>query len=141
MTQVRAWLAALGRERGSITPFIIIMLPTMIGLAGFAYDAGMVFATRREANNVAAAAARAGANDIDVPSLYTGDPVLAATAPATAASFAANEGWGGASARLISDTEVEVSVQGTVDMVLLEVIGVGTQTVRATATAEMNDGP
>ncbi len=128
-------------ERGSITPFIIILLPTMIGLAGFAYDAGMVFAARREANNVAAAAARAGANDIDVPSLYAGDPILASTAPATAAAFAAGEGWGGASARLISDTEVEVSVQGTVDMILLEVIGVGTQTVRATATAEMNDGP
>ena len=124
-------------ERGAVEPFILILLPAIIGLAGLAYDGGMIFAAKREAYNVASAAARAGANDIDVPSLYAGDPVLAPTAPATASAFASSQGTTVVSSQLVSDTEVQITVSQRVDMLLLGIAGVGSKTVQATAVAEI----
>lgn len=124
-------------DRGAVEPFILILLPAIIGLAGLAYDGGMIFAAKREAYNVASAAARAGANDIDVPSLYAGDPVLAPSAPATAAAFASGQGVTVVGAHLASDTEVEITVSQRVDMLLLGIAGVGSKTVEATAVAEI----
>ncbi len=127
-------------DRGGVMPFIMLLMPVMIGMAGLAYDGGNLFAARREAQNVAAAAARDGADDIDVASLYAGNPVLAPSAPATAVGFAGNEGFA-ASARLISTTEVEVSVNRSVNVRLLSIVGVGPQTVSGTATASIKAGP
>ena len=127
-------------DSGSATPLIILLIPAMAAMAGLAYDGGMLFTAKREAVNVAAAAARDGANDIDVASLYASNPVLATTAPGTAVAFAGNEGFG-ATSRFLSQTEIEVSVNRSVDMELLGIIGIGSQTVTATATSEIRLGP
>ncbi len=151
MTCLRRWIISarslMGRvlpaarsDLGGVMPFIMLLMPAMIGMAGLAYDGGNLFAARREAQSVAAAAARDGADDIDVASLYAGSPVLAPSAPATAVTFAGNEGFA-ASARLISATEVEVSVSRSVNVRLLSIVGVGPQTVSGLATAEMRWGP
>lgn len=47
-----------------------MMLATLVGFAGLAYDGGMLFNARRDANNIAATAARAGANVIDIDAFY-----------------------------------------------------------------------
>lgn len=47
-----------------------MMLATLVGFAGLAYDGGMLFSARRDANNIAATAARAGANIIDIDAFY-----------------------------------------------------------------------
>lgn len=127
-------------QEGSVTPFIILLIPSMVAMAGLAYDGGMLFAAKREAVNVAAAAARDGANDIDVASLYASNPVLAPTAPGTAVAFAGNAGFG-ATSRMLSPTEIEVTVNRNVNMVLLGIVGVGSQNVTATATSEIRVGP
>jgi Flp pilus assembly protein TadG len=148
MTTAHAWRrrGRRGRPRrlvdesGAVSPFILLLIPALAGLAGLAYDAGMMFAEKREAYNVAAAAARAGANDIDVPSLYAGDPVLAPTAVGTASAFAAGQGLNVVSARRLSDTEIEITVDQQVEMKIWGIAGIGTQTVQATATSEISDG-
>jgi len=57
-------------ERGAVDIWMLLMLSLLIAFAGFALDMGMLFNTRREATNVAAAAARAAANEVDPNSLY-----------------------------------------------------------------------
>jgi Flp pilus assembly protein TadG len=127
-------------EDGSISPFILILLPALVGLAGLAYDGGNLFAARREANNVAAAAARAGANDLDEPSIYAGDPRLAPSATTTALSFAFAQGADSASARQVETDLIQVQVDRRVDMEFLGLFGIGTLTVNGEAQARALDG-
>ena len=132
--------ASIRSERGSISPFILLLLPALVGLAGLAYDGGNLFAARREAVNVAAAAARAGANDLDEASIYAGDPELAPSAIGTALAFAFGQGSDSASARQVDTDLLEVSVDRSVDMEFLGLFGIGSQTVSGTAQARVRDG-
>lgn len=138
---VRRLLSWFGRDGGGATPFVLVLLPALAGLGGLAYDGGMLFAAKREAYNVAAAAARAGANDIDVPSLYASNPVLSHTAPATAGSFASARGMNVRGVRLINEREIEITVSTSVSMTIWGVVGVPDQVVEATARAEMAETP
>jgi Flp pilus assembly protein TadG len=128
-------------DRGGATPFILVLLPALAGLGGLAYDGGMLFAAKREAYNVASAAARAGANDIDVPSLYASNPILSHTAPGTAGAFATAQGMNVRGVRLINEREIEITVSRSVSMTIWGVVGVPDQTIEATARAEMAETP
>ncbi len=127
-------------ERGSVGPFILLLMPALIGLAGLAYDGGMLFAGRREANILAAAAARAGTNDLDETSIYEGDPVMAGSAPASATGFAYAHGADTATAIVIDPKQLEVTVTRQVDLVLLNIVGLGTQTVHGTGKSHVIPG-
>ena len=127
-------------ERGSTGPFIMILLPALVGLVGLAYDGGLLFAGRREANNVAAAAARAGTNDLDEPSIYAGEPIMASSAPGTAESFAFAQGVDTASAYRVDDTLLEVEVTMQVELEFLGIVGLGTQTVTGEASSRVQPG-
>lgn len=127
-------------DRGGVSAFIMMLLPGLVGLAGLAFDGGMLFAGRREANNVAAAAARAGANDLLESSIYLGDPILSPTAPATARSFAFSQGAVTALATPVAPDRIEVTVTRQVDMTFLGIFGVGTQTVTGNAEAKVRAG-
>lgn len=124
-------------ERGGVAPFVAILLPIFVALAGLAHDGGQLFAARRDAVNVAAAAARAGTNDIEESSIYAGNPILAPTALATAQAFANDEGADSAVAQRIADDEIQVEVEMTVDLVFLGIVGIGSQTVTGTAEARL----
>lgn len=139
MRSRRVTAAALGDERGGVLPFIAILLPIFVGFAGLVYDGGNLFAERRRAVNVAAAAARAGANDLYEPSIYAGDPELAPTARSTAEAFALTQGASTATAQVIQRDLIEVTVTVDVDMLLLDVVGVGSQTVTGTADARVRE--
>jgi Flp pilus assembly protein TadG len=54
-----------GREGQSLMLFVV-MLPFFLAIFGLVLDAGTIFAARREAQGIADAAARAGANELDV---------------------------------------------------------------------------
>lgn len=127
-------------ERGGVLPFIMLLLPALVAMAGLAFDGGMLFAGRREAHNVAAAAARAGVNDLFEPSIYAGEPVLAPSAPSTARNFAYAQGVTWASASALDVDLIEVTVQQQVDMLFLGMFGVGTQTVDGTAQSRVRAG-
>lgn len=138
--RLRPFGQQLRSDRGSISPFILLLLPALAGLAGLAYDGGILFAARRDAANVAAAAARAGANDLYEPSIYAGDPELAPSAPSTAQAFAFSQGVSSASARSLDRDLIEVTVTQSVDMVFLRVVGIGTQTVSGSAQSRIREG-
>lgn len=128
------------RERGSVSPFILILMPALVGLAGLAYDGGMLFAGRREANILAAAAARAGTNDLDETSIYEGDPVMAGSAPGSATGFAYAHGAGTANAIVIDPKHLKVEVTRQVNLTFLGIVGLGTQTVSGTGTSHVVPG-
>lgn len=130
----------LASERGSISPFIVVLLPALVGLAGLAYDGGNLFAARRDATNVAAAAARAGANDLDETALYNGEARLAPSAIGTALGFAFAQGADTASARQVEVDLIHVQVTRQVDMEFLGLLGVGTLSVRGEGQARAVDG-
>ncbi len=53
------------RQRGQLIVWTAVMLPLFLSIVGLAIDGGLVFAARRELQNAADAAARAGAMQID----------------------------------------------------------------------------
>ena len=124
-------------ERGGVGPFILMLLPIFVAFAGLAHDGSQLFAARREAINIAAASARAGANDVDESSIYAGDPELAPTAAQSAEFFANSQGVESASAQFIADDEIRVEVEQQVDLLFLGIVGIGSQTVSGSADARL----
>jgi hypothetical protein len=127
-------------ERGAVGPFLMILFVALVGFAGLAYDGAQLFAARRNATNVAAASARAGANDIDEASIYAGEPVLATTAAATAEQFALGQGVETAAAGQLEPTRLQVEVTQTVELTFLGAFGLGPQHIDATADARIRNG-
>lgn len=129
----------LGADRGGVVPLYVIMFAALVALAGLAYDGGNLFAARREANNVAAAAARAGANDLTEESIYAGNPQLASSAPSTAMAFAMGNGATTADARQVEHDLIEVAVTRTVEYEFLSIVGLTKGTVSGRAQARVRD--
>ncbi len=132
---LRSWFR---REEGATLPFIAILLPVLVAFAGLAFDGGTIFVAKREALNVATAAARRGAADVTEASLYNGRPELAPTAAATAADFATAQGYNaGAATYGGNDDKVFVSVQVSVDLVFGSFIGINQVIVNESAIAQV----
>ena len=124
-------------DRGANGIFLVVIMLALVLMAGFAYDGGALFAARREANNVAAAAARSGANQVDQDSLYQGSPVLdegAAEAAAQALVERSDATFVNADAEGIT---VEVTVSQSHNMLFLGLIGIDELTVTATSKARL----
>ena len=64
--RTRAANLTRGSQRGQAVIWTAVMLPLFLATVGLAVDGGLVFAGRRELQNVADSAARAGAQQIDV---------------------------------------------------------------------------
>lgn len=133
-------------DRGAGEMFLIILMTSLIGFAGLAYDAGMAFNARREAVGVAGAAARAGADEVDETWLYlTGQPSLdAGEATSAARNFALNHGADTAQASVPGTApfqfQIQVRVTKTHNTQFLRLFGVSQFQVegRATANVESN---
>lgn len=123
-------------DSGAILPFYVILLTSLMILAGVAFDAGMLLTAKREAYNVASSAAREGANDIDIDSIYQSRPVLASTAGGTAQAAVVRQGGTPAGVD-VTERTIAVRVEFDVEMEFLGVIGIDSRTVMAEATAEI----
>lgn len=58
-----------GGERGSVSPFIAVIAVALVMVSGMAYDGGEVLAAQARARDLAANAARAGAQEVDLDEL------------------------------------------------------------------------
>ena len=127
-----------GEEDGMVTAFVVIFTLALFVMAGLVLDGGLALATRVRAIDDAQAAARAGAQGIDIP-LYrasgqiTLDPSLATT---DAQRFLGASGLTG-SVQVIGN-QVTVSVTISQPTQILSLVGIGrlTETGTGTATAE-----
>ena len=141
-------IAALGRrhaqlgdaESGMVTAFVVIFTLALLLMAGLVLDGGLALATKVQAIDDAQAAARAGAQAIDIPTYrasgqITLDPAQAA---ADAERYLAAAGHTGTVS--VNGKQVTVTVTITEPTQILSLAGINhlTETGTGTATAEQN---
>jgi Flp pilus assembly protein TadG len=120
------------------------MLPLFLAIVGLAIDGGIVFDARRETQNIADGAARAGATQLDEQTYRasSGQTIVLdqGSAQQAAAAYVAN-GGSALTANVSTDSQhVVVTVSRTVQPSFLRIVGLTTVQVSATATAEVQHG-
>ena len=134
----RRWLAALHEEDGMVTAFVVVIMMALVLVAGLVLDGGLALAAKVQAIDDAQAAARAGAQAIDLPTYRaTGQITLdAATATTDAEQSLTTAGQSG-TVNVAGDV-VTVTVTVTQHTQILDLIGVNAlhETATGSATAE-----
>jgi hypothetical protein len=125
------------REQGTVTAFVAAIAAACLLAAGLALDGGRLVAARIEVADVAAHAARAGAQH--VTGLRAGEPRLDPE-PAIAAALAVVHAAGASGSAFVEGRSITVTAQVTRSMVLLQLAGVGPRTISASATARAEEG-
>jgi Flp pilus assembly protein TadG len=126
-----------GARSGQALLWVVVMLPIFLAIIGLALDGGALFAARRQVQNAADGAARAGAQQIDLDKYRaTGEIALDdGWARYVARQYVA--GLGGLEAAVdIAGNQVIVTVRRDVPLSFLKLVGVGEVRVGAMAVAE-----
>lgn len=122
-------------ERGSVTVFVVVFTVALLMVGGLVIDGGYTLAAHRRAFNEAEAAARAGAQAIDIDVLRaTGTVQLDPDAARTRAeSYLASTGHTGTVD--VEGDVVHVRVTFEQPMVILSIVGVGPLKIDGDGTA------
>jgi Flp pilus assembly protein TadG len=122
-------------DRGTVTGYTVIVTLAVLIFAGLVLDAGLAIATKVDATSAAQSAARAGARELDLAHLRTAGQLRLDPA---AAHHAAQE-WldraGLAGTVTVTGEQVTVTVTTARDTQLLQLVGITSIPVGATATA------
>ncbi len=125
----------LRRESGQALVLAAAAMVVILGMAAMAIDVGMFLQERRDLQNAADAAALAGAPDLPAS---PGDAVADATAWAEHNGIGAGELEGvTVSTTYVTDDTVTVQVKRDVPWLFARVLGKGSDTIRADATARV----
>ena len=122
-------------EAGQVTAFVVIVALALLLCAGLVVDGGRILAARRQAADVAAGAARAGAQEVSVDELRTSNRQALDPGRARAAARAYLDQAGRAGTVEVAGDAVTVRVEITTPMVILGVAGLVDRTVAGTETA------
>ena len=140
--ELRRRLAGAGDdESGMVTAFVVIFTLALLAMAGLVLDGGLALAAKVQAIDDAQAAARAGAQAIDIP-LYraTGQVTLdPGEAVADAHRYLTASGHTGTVA--VTGDQVTVTVSVTQPTQILSIVGVDQLTVSGTGSATALQGP
>jgi uncharacterized protein (UPF0333 family) len=134
-------IRALARdEEGMVTAFVVIFTFALLLLAGLVIDGGLTLSARVQAIDEAQAAARAGAQAINIPVFRsTGQIALdAVQARQDAQSYLAATGHSGTVA--VNGNDVEVTVTISQPMQILGIAGIGGLTVSGQGNAVAEHG-
>jgi hypothetical protein len=122
-------------DRGSVTAYTAIVALAALLFAGLVLDAGLAVATKVHAVSVAQAAARAGAREVDLTQLRR-DSVIRLDPPrARQAAQAWLNAAGLPGTVTVAGNQVTVTVTTSRDTQLLQLAGITTIPVQASATA------
>lgn len=129
-----------GGDAGEVTPFVVLISVALLAVAGLVLDAGLAISAKVQALDTAQAAARAGAQQLDLYAYRTRgvtrlDPARAAS---TARAWLASAGVSGDVSA--TATTVTVTVRRDSRTQLLQLVGVGSLSVSASATATAVQG-
>ncbi|GAA1025821.1 hypothetical protein GCM10009557_01260 [Virgisporangium ochraceum] len=130
----------VGSDAGQVTAFAVILTVALLAVAGLVLDGGLALSQKARALDIAQAAARAGAQELDLYKFRTSnvaelDPARAAAAARTWLASAGADGEATA-----TTTTVTVTVRRTATAQLLQLVGVRELRVLATATATAVQG-
>jgi uncharacterized membrane protein len=123
-------------QRGQVLAWVAVFLPALLVVLGLVIDGGLAFAARRDLQDVADAAAQAGAMQLD-PAVYatTGQVQLDPIQARAAAGDYLSAHPGVSPAVVAGPTWVQVTVRESWPTVFLRLFGVQQVTMAATATA------
>lgn len=128
------------RERGQVTALTAVLAVALLALGALIFDGGQILTARRDADNLARQAARAGAQQLDIGQARAGTFTLdTAAAEQAARAYLADHGVDPITVRVTGD-RVEVTVALTQATPLLSILGIDERTVTATASARAARG-
>ena len=127
-------------ERGQVTAFVVVFAAALLLFAGLVIDGGLVLAAQRRATNEAEAAARAGAQAVDIPTYrasgeFVLDPIQAAANARAYLAESAHEGDVS-----VDGDRVTVTVRFRQPMQILGIGGLGGVTVTGRGEARAERG-
>ena len=126
-----------GSSRGSVSAFVVCLFLGMVALVGLAYDGGRVSSRYGELSDLAANAARIGAQQ--VTGIRAGEPRIDPEgARAAAARFLARRNL--PSRIVVQGDRITVSVRTVVPMRILSLLGVTERSISVTRSAELVAG-
>lgn len=127
-------------EAGQVTAFVVVFVMALMLFAGLVLDGGLVLAAQRRAMNEAEAAARAGAQAVDIASYRaSGNFVLdPAKAQRRARAYLAETGHGGEVS--VDAGVIAVTVRFDQPMQILGIGGLGSVTVSGSGQARAARG-
>jgi Flp pilus assembly protein TadG len=131
------WCSSLGRgarsaQDGQAIVWAAVMLPLFLSVVGLTVDAGIVFDARRELQNVADSAARAGAMQVDQQAYRASSGSTVVLDQAAARRVAATIA--------VEPQRVVVQASSEVPTSFLRLAGITSVRVSATAPAEVRYG-
>ncbi|MEU6572556.1 pilus assembly protein TadG-related protein [Streptomyces sp. NPDC046805] len=135
LTWVRIRLAA-GDDRGQATAFVVGVFAALWLFAGIVVDGGLALAGKAQALDAAQEAARTGAQQLDVGRLRRSDEVRLVRDKAAAAARVYVASTGDSATASVKGEAVTVHVTHHQRTQILQLIGLRTLTVHATATAQ-----
>ncbi len=130
-----------GDESGQAIVLVAILMVGLVTVVGLVTDGGLVFSQRRDLQNVADAAALAGAMQIDEGVYRESGEVLLDEGAARQAAVQYLEAEGDLSySVVVRPTRVEVSVSRQASTGFLRVVGINGVEISANASAEPRHG-
>jgi len=126
-----------GHDRGSVSLWAALSAFCMIVIVGIAVDFGGQAVAEQRARTVAAQAARAAGQELQLDAVARAGTAQTDTGRAVAAatSFLSQAGQTGTAS--VSGTTISVTVTGSYQCVFLSIIGIATLPVSGTSTAEV----
>lgn len=127
--------ARWGDDRGMVTAFVASFSIALLAVGGLVVDGGYILAARQRAYDEADAAARAGAQAIDIDTLRAGGDtsVVAPDAQRRVDEYLGTTGHQGLVE--VSGDRVTVTIVHDQSLVVLNAFGVGPVTIEARGTA------
>ncbi len=135
MTRLRAAQRQGRGEEGTVTAFVVVFAFALLLLAGVVIDGGLTLAAKVQAIDEAQAAARAGAQAIDLPLFRSTGEVVLDPAEATQLAEAYLAKTGHVGAVTVDGDQVSVTVSVTQPMQILSIAGLGQITVSGHGSA------
>lgn len=141
--------AALGRlrarlgeaESGMVTAFVVIFTAALLLMAGLVLDGGLALAAKVQAIDDAQAAARAGAQAIDIPTYRATGQITLDPAQATVAAERYLTSAGHTGTVAVTGEQVTVTVTISQPTQILSLAGIGHLTEAGTGTATAEQAP
>jgi hypothetical protein len=126
-----------GSARGSVSAFVVCLFLGMVALVGLAYDGGRVSSRYGELSDLAANAARVGAQQ--VTGIRAGEPKIDPDGARTAAvRFLARRSL--PSRVVVQGDRITVTVRAVVPMRILSLVGVTARSISVTRSVELVAG-
>ena len=123
------------RDRGSVTVFVVVLIPALLLCAGLVLDGGAALSGKARAMGEAAEAARAGADAMDASTYRTTGHAVIDPKRAEQAAHAFLAQSGDDFHVTATADQVTVTVTHRQKAQLLTLLGIGELTVNGTATA------